>query len=309
MLNPIYAVVIGGLLGQSTVQLAVGRREADGKLELATSLMSEGRASEAAREFQKTVALVADGDDVEGRVTHARALDGLGHSLMALGKPEEAEEAFRDALMVRDWLAAQSPSASRFHDLAIAREGLARLFSETGRTLEAIEERQIALKIWDILVSDHPRNAEYRSRRVESLNDLAWLLATDVDPEVRNPSMALGMAEEALQASGDHLASWNTLGVARYRVGDWAGAIEALERSSLASVDGRGTAFDHYFLAMAWSRLQHEDQAREWLERGVAWSARNRPGHPTLERFRDEAEWVLSTESESANLGNRLGSE
>jgi tetratricopeptide (TPR) repeat protein len=303
MLNPIYAVTIGGLVGQSAVRLSGGRREAEHGLSFATELMSEGRAAEAAQEFHRTIEYVSEGDDIQGREVHARALDGLGHSLMALGRFEEAEEAFRDGLMIRDWLAANSPDAGRFQDLAIAREGLARLLTETGRAVEAVEERQIALNIWDILVADHPRNAAYRTHRVEALNDLAWLLSTDPDPRIRKPSQALALAEEAIRSSGDHVASWNTLGVARYRAGHWAGAIEALERSALSSIDGLGTAFDHYFISMSWCRLQHEGQAREWLERGVAWTARNRPGYPTLERFREEAESLLKSEIGPSSLG------
>jgi tetratricopeptide (TPR) repeat protein len=302
MLNPIYALTIGGLLGQSAVRITSGLKESEGKLHHASDLMSEGRVHEAAEEFHQTVLLVADGDDIQGRQIHASALDGLGHSLMAMGRIEEAENAFKDGLMVRDWLAATAPEASRFRDLAIAREGLARLLAETGRSLEGVEERQIALRIWDILAREHPRNSDYRNHRIASLNDLAWLLATDPDPKVQDPSQALMLAEEAVRSARDHEASWNTLGVARYRVGDLAGAIEALERSALSSLDGLGTAFDHYFLSMAWCRLQDEGQAQEWLERGVAWSARNRPGHPMLVRFREEAEQLLMSESGRSSL-------
>ena len=70
---------------------------------------------------------------------------------------------------------------------------------------------------------------------MNTLNDLAWLLATDPGPSPRDPARALALAEEAVRISSDHDASWNTLGVARYRAGDWAGAIEALERSALSS--------------------------------------------------------------------------
>jgi tetratricopeptide (TPR) repeat protein len=302
MLNPIYAVTIGGLLGQSAVRITSGLKESESRLGHASDLMSEGRIQEAAEEFHQTVLLVADGEDIQGRQIHASALDGLGHSLLAMGRLEEAENAFKDGLMVRDWLAANAPDAGRFRDLAIAREGLSRLLAETGRPLEAVEERQIALRIWDILVREHSRNTDYRNYRIVSLNDLAWLLATDPDPRVQDPSQALILAEEAVRSARDHEASWNTLGVARYRVGDLAGAIESLERSALSSLDGLGTAFDHYFLSMAWCRLQHEGQAREWLERGIAWTARNRPGHPTLERFREEAEQLLMSESDQPGL-------
>ena len=53
---------------------------------------------------------------------------------------------------------------------------------------------------------------------------------------------------------------------------------------------------------MAWCQLQHEDRAREWLERGTAWVARHRPSHPTLERFREEAESLLASEHGRASL-------
>lgn len=295
MLNPIYAVMVGAVMGQSAVRLSGGRREAEENLELAADLMSQGHAAEAAREFHRTIRFVSDGDDIAGRQIQAKALDGLGHSQLALGRIAEAEEAFHDGLMVRDWLAVHAPDASRFQDLAIAREGLARLFAETGRTAEAVAERQIALKIWDALVQEHPRATEYQAHRIESLNDLAWLLATDPDPRIRRPELAVALAEEAVKVAGQHDAAWNTLGVARYRAGDWAGAIEALEKSALSSLDGLGTAFDHYFMAMAWCQLQHVEHGREWLERGIAWTSRNRPGHPTLERFRNEAETLLDT--------------
>jgi tetratricopeptide (TPR) repeat protein len=306
MLNPIYAVAIGGLVGQSAVKLSGGIERSVQGLKLASDLMSEGRVNEAAREFNRTIHLVDDGDDVHGREIHANALDGLGQSMLALGKPEDAEHAFRDGLLVRDWLAAKSPDAGRFRDLAIAREGLARLLAETGRVLEAVEERQIALKIWDILASEHPRNTDYRHHRVTALNDLAWMLVTDPDPRVFDPSQALMLAEEAVRSATDNDASWNTLGVARYRTGDWAGAIEALERSALSSLNGQGTAFDHYFLSMSWSRLQHEGQAREWIERGVAWTARHRPGHPLLEQFRQEAEALWSSETGTSTGTNSI---
>jgi tetratricopeptide (TPR) repeat protein len=302
MPSPLYPLVIGAVMGQSAVRLGSRRQDAEASLANAADLMAEGRAVEAEMEFRQAIEFASDGDDLEGRQTQAEALDGLGHSLLATGRAEEAELAFRDALAVRDWLAAKTSDPGRYRDLAIAREGLSRTLVEIGRTAEAIEERRIALRIWDILAADHPRNSEYRDHRLDALNDLAWLLATDPDPRRSDPVQALRMAEEAVRISADHLASWNTLGVARYRAGDWAGAIEALEHSVLSSSDGQGTAFDHFFMTMAWSQLQHQDRAREWLERGMAWVSRHRPGHPVLERFREEAETLLMSEHGSENL-------
>jgi tetratricopeptide (TPR) repeat protein len=302
MPSPLYPLVVGAVVGQSAIRQGSRRQDAEASLANAADLMAEGRAVEAETEFRQAIEFTSEGDDLDGRQTQAEALDGLGHSLLATGRAEEAELAFRDALAVRDWLAAKTSDPGRYCDLAIAREGLSRTLVEIGRTAEAIEERRIALRIWDILAADHPRNSEYRDHRLDALNDLAWLLATDPDPRRSDPVQALRMAEEAVRISADHLASWNTLGVARYRAGDWAGAIEALEHSVLSSSDGQGTAFDHFFMTMAWCQLQHQDRAREWLERGIAWVSRYRPGHPLLERFREEAETLLMSEHGGENL-------
>jgi tetratricopeptide (TPR) repeat protein len=291
MFNPIYPLVMGGLIGLAPFRPGGDYREAEETLAIASDLVGQGRLVEAGHEFHLAIEQASGSEeDAEARRIQAEALDGLGLSLLATGRHDEAIEALRDALVLRDWLAAEFSDADHFSDLAIARDGLSRALAESGRTAEAIVEREIALQIREILASNHPRNDEYRARWANTLNDLAWLLATDLDPSLRDPARALALAGEAVRIASDQDAPWNTLGVARYRAGDWAGAIEALERSAISSHGGLGTAFDHYFLAMAWSQLQHDDQAREWLERGVAWAARHRPGHPALERFRLEAE-------------------
>jgi len=82
--------------------------------------------------------------------------------------------------------------------------------------------------------------------------------------------------------------------VARYRAGDWAGAVEALEHSVALAPRGGDTAFDHYFLSMACRRLGEVDRARAWFDRAVAWSDRHRPGHPGLAAFRAEAAALLA---------------
>jgi tetratricopeptide (TPR) repeat protein len=292
MLNPIYPLAIGGLLCQqpfSKLRLA----EVEENLNVASELLSEGLMVDAEAEFRRLIDLSPVTEDLEGWTLHAQALDGLGLILLATERCQEAEIVFREALVTRDQIAAEFPDHQHFADLAIAREGLSRALVEVGRTSEAIEERRIALEIWNRLVAYHPRLVSYRDHRANALNDLAWLLVTDPDHDSRDPAQALDLAEEAVRISTDQDAFRNTLGVARYRAGDWTGAIDALERSALSSPGGLGTAFDHYFLAMAWCQLRHEDQAREWLERGIAWTARHRPGHLALERFREEVESLL----------------
>lgn len=291
MLMPLFGVITGGVMGMTPVRAGGSHARAEEALAAASECVEQGRPVEALEEFRLAIELTQGAEDDDGRTIQAEGYDGLGHTLLASGRPDEAAEAFREALGLRDELAAESRDDDRFRDLAVARDGLSRALAESGRTVEAIEERRHALEIWDILAANQPRDAETRDHRANTLNDLAWLLAADA-PD-RDPALAVTLAEEATRIAPDLDASWNTLGVARYRAGDWPGAIEALERSANSSPGGLGTAFDHYILAMAWHHLHRDDQAEEWLERGIAWTARHRPGHPTLERFRAEAEALV----------------
>jgi tetratricopeptide (TPR) repeat protein len=297
MLSPLFPLAIGGVLSQLPYRSSGGHVEAEEALSVASEFAVEGRMVEAGREFHRAIELASLGEGAEALKIQAEALDGLGHSFMAAGRLEESVAAFREALVIRDELAAESHDDDHFRDLAIARDGLSRALAESGRTAEAVEERHHALQIWEVLAANHPKDAGYRDHLVNTLNDLAWLLSTDPHPSPRDPARALALAEQAIRILPDHDALWNTLGVARYRAGDWAGAIEALERSAMSSPGGAGTAFDHYFLAMAWCQLRREDLAGEWLERGSAWAARHRPGHPALDRFREEAGSLLRGEA------------
>jgi tetratricopeptide (TPR) repeat protein len=320
MPNPVYALAMGGLLGLPSTRrprkkgLSAGRAVAsglvgEGRLAEAEALSRqsvghasadpspEGRLAMAEALFRRAVGHASGDPSPEGRQAMAEALEELGHALMINGRPEEAEPPLRDALDVRDSLAAEAPHPGRPLEQAVARERLARAVAEVGRTAEAIELRRDAIRIWDDLTAIHPADAEIRDRRVDALNDLAWLLATAPDPTLRHPARALALAQEAVRFSSGRNGCWNTLGVARYRAEDWPGAVQALERSA-ASAPGGGTAFDYFFLAMACRRLGDEDRARDWFYRAVAWARQHRPGHPALARFRDEAAALLGTQGE-----------
>ncbi len=289
MPNPIYALAMGGLVALPSGRLRTARSRAESSLAAAADLVGEGRTAEAEAEFRRAIGHASGETSPEGSSLLAEALGGLGHVLMTTGQPDEAEAAFRDALAVREAIAAGSRDAADLAELAVAREALGRALAETGRAARAIEHRQAALEIWDELATSHPGDPEILGHRVDARNDLAWVLATDPDPAIRDPARALGLAEEAVRDSTDPSACWNTLGVARYRSGDFPGAVEALERSAASSPGEGGTAFDHYILAMACLRLGEPDRARDWFDQAVAWTDRHRPGHPTLARFHEEA--------------------
>jgi tetratricopeptide (TPR) repeat protein len=83
---------------------------------------------------------------------------------------------------------------------------------------------------------------------------------------------------------------WNTMGVARYRAGDWRGAIAALEKAT--ALHGR-TSYDDFFLAMSHWQLGERPEARRLYDQAVQWMEKNRPRNEELRRFRGEAAELL----------------
>lgn len=125
---------------------------------------------------------------------------------------------------------------------------------------------------------------------VDAHGNLAWLSATSSDPRFRDPAAALASARRAVELVPQSGRHWATLGVARYRNGEWNGAIEALEKS--VKLIGGSNPTHLFFLAMAHEQLGQPDDARVWFARGVADVERRGSTEETM-RFRTEAAEVL----------------
>jgi tetratricopeptide (TPR) repeat protein len=127
---------------------------------------------------------------------------------------------------------------------------------------------------------------------------LSWLLATCPDAKLRDPVRAVQLAQRALELEEQVGNTWNTLGVAHYRAGNWKAAIDALDKSRQHRKGG--DAFDFYFLAMSYWKLGQKDEARRWYNQAVEWMEKNNdelmknPQWPEeLRRFRAETEQIL----------------
>jgi tetratricopeptide (TPR) repeat protein len=136
------------------------------------------------------------------------------------------------------------------------------------------------------------------ANEAQALNAFAWYLATCSVVEIREPPLARQFAEKAVASEPGNALFWNTLGLARYRVGQWRSAIEALHKS-MALAKGNAEAADTFFLAMAHWQLGDHQEALKWYERAVAWQSEHQPENAELSRFRAEAAILLGKTAEN----------
>jgi serine/threonine protein kinase/uncharacterized protein HemY len=128
-------------------------------------------------------------------------------------------------------------------------------------------------------------------RNARQLNLAAWSLAASAHPTHEHAILAIDLAERALNVSSQDGNIWDTLGVARYRAGDFKQAAGDLEKS--VQLRKGGDSYDCFFLAMSYQRLGDAEAARRWYDQGVQWMERYAPQEQELRRFRTEAEEVI----------------
>jgi tetratricopeptide (TPR) repeat protein/tRNA A-37 threonylcarbamoyl transferase component Bud32 len=148
------------------------------------------------------------------------------------------------------------------------------------------ESRQEYARIAELYRASLPRDEEG-----EFLNGYAWYLVDCPDITIRDSERALTLVERALKKRPDKGNFWNTLGVARYRQGDWSSALTALEKS-MELCEG-GDACDWFFLAMVWARLDNLPTARTWHAKALAWLDKQPWPSESLLRYKAEAAGLL----------------
>jgi tetratricopeptide (TPR) repeat protein len=206
----------------------------------------------------------------------------LGELLRATQRGPAAEPLLKQAMGGLERLVADYPGVPRYKEqLARLNVVLSTLYWSTGRIHESSAARRRALAY-------DPRLQ--RGQQVR-LNNLAWYLLTAPNPAVRNPVRALELASKAVNLIPDCWESWNTLGVACYRNGNWEEAREAF----LTAIDKHSgdNAFDGFFLGMVMWQLGDKQASRDWLSRAETWRLQNLPDDCELLRFRAEAEALV----------------
>jgi tetratricopeptide (TPR) repeat protein len=247
-------------LGHWQAVLALRPKSASMHCQVGEVMLALGRAAEAVDYLRSSV---------QANPESARAQALLGKALAELGQYQEALACFNEAIRLDN-----APFYAHFHN--------AEALSRMGRGDEAAQ--QVRTCIARLMASED----------ADTCNVLAWQLVAHPDPALRDPSRAVALAQRALVLHPIHGGFSFTQGVAHYRAGDWQGAIAALEESNRVRL--RGTAHNFFFLAMAHCRLGHADEARDWLQQGIAWMEAKAPQDEELLRFRAEAETLLAAE-------------
>ena len=126
-------------------------------------------------------------------------------------------------------------------------------------------------------------------------------MATAEIPTYRDAALAIQLAKKGVESNPQSSSYHNTLGVARYRAGDWKQAIAELEKSIAL---GKGdNSHDYLFLAISHWKLGNKDEARQWYVRAVPWM--DVPMNAELRRFRAEAEDLLGVKEPADHLLRR----
>jgi tetratricopeptide (TPR) repeat protein len=134
----------------------------------------------------------------------------LAKLLRQMKKPREAEAVYQQAIENLDKLVARSPQTVEYRWLR------AQFLADCRRYQEAVQA-------YRELLEKSPNYAK-------ALRELAWLLATCPDARFCDPQKAIPLAQRTVALSPEDGPSWDTLGVAHYRSGDFKAALKALEK-------------------------------------------------------------------------------
>jgi tetratricopeptide (TPR) repeat protein len=164
---------------------------------LVSELIQQNKLGDAAEELNAWLWLTPD---------NWEAADTLGGVLTRMGRPSEALSHFNEAARI-------NPTN------ALVRCHLAMTLNQLGRTREEISQYREALKI--------------EPQTVEALNNLAWILAANPSPEIRDGNEAVRLSEQACRLTGYRIPELvGTLGVAYAETGRFEEAARMADQAA-----------------------------------------------------------------------------
>jgi len=169
---------------------------ANARRSLGDLFAQQGRFDEAVREYRKLLQIMPDDPSV---------LNALGIVLGQLGKLDEAIECFNEALRI-------NPQYSRAYG------GIGLAYARLGKN--------------NLAIANLTRSVELDPNLADSLNNLAWVLATTEDTKLRNPTDAVKYAQRACEmAEPNQPAFLDTLAVAYAAAGNFPEAVKTAEEA------------------------------------------------------------------------------
>ena len=129
--------------------------------------------------------------------------------------------------------------------------------------------------------------AEHYPVDANQVNEASWNLVRSPGVEAEAAHRAVRLAEAACRLAPGNGPYLNTLGVARYRAGQYREALADLDRSlKLSAVEFRGEIpGDLAFIAMAYHRLEKSAEARTTLAASRSHEAATMVGRRRVERL------------------------
>jgi serine/threonine protein kinase/WD40 repeat protein/Tfp pilus assembly protein PilF len=148
--------------------------------------------------------------------------------------------------------------------------------------------------------ADYEQALDLTPDQASLCNNLAWLYINGPEklPDLRK---GLTLAWKAVELSSGEWAYVNALGVAYYRLGLYAPAIDNLQRS-LAEGEEESAAYGLFFLAMCHARRGEAVKAKDCYERAMHWMQEEQDNltpreKEELDAFRAEAEALLNSKA------------
>ncbi len=299
MVNPMYAIILGGVTGLSAFDGFQSRRTAASWLALAVAQGEAGQTAAAEASYLEALQVYEAAEG--GLLNDPQASDEMAYAHEALaaifladgsGRSDEARHLLARAVEVRAAAAVLCPNDLTSLDrLAVSLGNLGRLFAAQKLPRDAYWAWSRAQEIRVTILAASPESETAKRQLADSCNDLAWFLANHPDTHAEAASEAIRLAREAVELFPEDPGYWNTVGASLYYAGEYQGAVESLARS--AELAGGGTGFDHYLLAMSYARLGSPDLARECFAWAEAWTNAHQANQAELVRLRHEAGGIV----------------
>jgi tetratricopeptide (TPR) repeat protein len=222
---------------------------------------------------------------------------------------EEEEAVKRQAAAEAEKLAADFPGVQVVQEQAVNTIfELAFMYEKQGRLRDAVQPFETGLKLFEKLVSIHPKRDDYWKVLLARYWWLADYYTVRLGPEDRNPLRALELVQKGIEKDPKDEMLRQSLGWALCRAGDWKGCIDALSE----------TQFTHApFLAMAHWKLGAKEKAKacyfngekELVDYETRWKPDIYPSPDMMWRVMDEAAAMLGMEPHRRPTTKQNGSE